>query len=70
MIKIWNPHTGELVKTISGHGDIVCSALFHPKSGLIYSGGIDNFVGIWNEKGESVILYNLISRKGNSTPTA
>lgn len=47
-IKIWNTETGELVKTLNDHKDIVYSVEFNPNNNYLYSGGIDNFILIWN----------------------
>ncbi len=37
-IRLWNAHTGELLKTLTGHKDVVSSVVFSPDGNLIVSG--------------------------------
>ena len=37
-IRLWNAHTGELLKTLKGHKDVVSSVVFSPDGNLIVSG--------------------------------
>ena len=37
-IRVWNAHTGELIKTLTGHKDVVSSVTFSPDGNLIVSG--------------------------------
>ncbi len=37
-IRLWNAHTGELLKTLTGHKDVVSSVAFSPDGNLIVSG--------------------------------
>lgn len=57
-VKIWNVMKGgELMYTLTGHQEIVCSAIWSPVNNYLYSGGIDTFILIWNEKGSQVSIY-------------
>ena len=53
-IKFWNPNNGENVKVLVGHQEIVCNAAWNPVTNNLYSGGIDNYIIIWNKSGECV----------------
>ena len=37
-VRLWNAHTGELIKTLTGHKDVVSSVVFSPDGNLIVSG--------------------------------
>ncbi len=37
-VRLWNAHTGELIKTLTGHKDVVSSVVFSPDGDLIVSG--------------------------------
>ena len=37
-VRLWNAHTGELIKTLTGHKDVVSSVAFSPDGNLIVSG--------------------------------
>ena len=37
-VRLWNAHTGELIKTLTGHKDVVSSVTFSPDGNLIVSG--------------------------------
>ena len=37
-VRLWNVHTGELIKTLTGHEDVVSSVVFSPDGNLIVSG--------------------------------
>jgi len=47
-IKIWNPVNGELLRTLTGHEDIVTSVSISPNGKLIASGSEDDTIKIWN----------------------
>ena len=37
-VRLWNAHTGELIKTLTGHKEVVSSVAFSPDGNLIVSG--------------------------------
>ena len=37
-VRLWNANTGELIKTLTGHKDVVSSVAFSPDGNLIVSG--------------------------------
>ncbi len=37
-VRLWNVHTGELIKTLTGHKDVVSSVVFSPDGSYIVSG--------------------------------
>lgn len=49
-IRIWDPETGDLIRTLTGHTDDVNAIDFSPDGSLIVSGA-----GGWDEPGESTI---------------
>src|SRR5260221_670345 len=46
-IKLWDPHTGEHLRTLEGHSDWVTSVAFSP-DGLLASGSDDKTIKLWN----------------------
>ena len=54
-VRLWNAHTGELIKTLTGHEDVVSSVVFSPDSNLIVSGDWyywDGHLSSWTWSGE------------------
>ena len=54
-VRLWNTHTGELIKTLIGHEDVVSSVVFSPDGNLIVSGDWyywDGQLSSWNWSGE------------------
>ena len=47
-VKLWNPNTGETLKTFDGHSDAVISVSFSPDGNKILSGSLDGTVKIWD----------------------
>jgi len=41
-IKLWNPTTGDLLRTITGHTDDVLSVSFNPNTNVLASGSDDD----------------------------
>jgi WD40 repeat protein len=46
-IKLWNIKTGELIRTLAGHGDGVQSLAFSQNGNILVSCGFDNIIKIW-----------------------
>ncbi|KAG2393744.1 hypothetical protein C9374_007275 [Naegleria lovaniensis] len=55
-IFIWERESGELVRVLSGHEDIVNTVVCHPEYPVICSGGIDDFVNVWAPCNDSLLL--------------
>jgi WD40 repeat protein/basic membrane lipoprotein Med (substrate-binding protein (PBP1-ABC) superfamily) len=54
-VKIWDPQTGELIRTLEGHQAEVTSAVFHPSGSWLASTGRDHTTYLWNlETGEDI----------------
>jgi len=47
-IKLWNPHTGQCLKTLHGHGSWVWAVAFSPDSNFLASGSYDRTIKIWD----------------------
>jgi WD40 repeat protein len=56
-IRVWNPKTGKLVRTLSGHHDEVLSVAFSADGKALLSGSRDGDARFWNlSSGAAVIL--------------
>ena len=57
-VRIWNPETGEPVKTLRGHDSQVRATAFSPDGLWVVSAGHDNHARLWNVEGyaESRVL--------------
>lgn len=57
-VRIWNPETGESVKTLRGHDSQVRATSFSPDGMWVVSAGHDNHARLWNVEGyaESRVL--------------
>ncbi len=54
-VSLWNAHTGELLKTLTGHKDVVSNVAFSPDGNLIVSGDWyywDGHLSSWTWSGE------------------
>lgn len=47
-IKLWHPHTGELLRTLQGHFNYVSSVAFSADGQLLASGSRDNTIKLWS----------------------
>jgi WD40 repeat protein len=47
-IKLWNPHTGQCLKTLHGHGSWVWAVAVSPDSNFLASGSYDHTIKIWD----------------------
>jgi WD40 repeat protein len=48
-VRLWDLKTDRLIQTIEGvHSGIIWAIAFHPQSPLLVTGGIDNYVQLWN----------------------
>jgi WD40 repeat protein len=48
-VRLWDLKTDRLIQTIEGvHSGIIWAIAFHPRSPLLVTGGIDNYVQLWN----------------------
>jgi WD40 repeat protein len=56
LLRLWDVHTGVLVREMAGHTGEVFAAVFHPDGQRIASGGRDRVVRIWDaERGEELV---------------
>jgi len=46
--KLWNLHTGELIRTFSGHSAAVCCFAINPNGTILASGSYDKHIKLWN----------------------
>lgn len=47
-IKVWDASTGECIRTLTGHEDLVRALAFDPSRGRLVSGSYDRTVKVWD----------------------
>jgi len=62
-IKIWNAHSGELLRTLKGHGNIITAIVYSPDGKLIFSASYDRSVRVW-DAGSGAEVQTLMGHKG------
>lgn len=58
-IRVWNADTGDLVKSLKGHGDLVWALTVLPGCGLLCSGSGDGSIRVWDV--DSGVLMNTLT---------
>jgi WD40 repeat protein/serine/threonine protein kinase len=50
LVKIWNPRTGEQVRSIRAHGNAVIAVAFSPNGDLLLTSSVDGTARLWDTK--------------------
>lgn len=53
-MQVWDSRSGQLLRMQQGHKGMVTSLYYAGTVHLLFSGSIDNTVGIWTEKGANL----------------
>lgn len=56
LVNIYCTKQCELLIKISAHKSVVLASVFNPLTGHIYTGGVDNWIGIWSDSGSYVLI--------------
>ncbi|MEA5569912.1 WD40 repeat domain-containing protein [Calothrix sp. UHCC 0171] len=62
-IKLWNPQTGEPLRTFMGHSGGVKALALHPNGQILISGSTDNTIKAW-DLSAGKMLHNFIGHAG------
>lgn len=62
-IKLWNPQTGEPLRTFMGHSAEVTTLALHPSGQILISGSADNTIKIW-DMNTGKVLHTLVGHAG------
>jgi WD40 repeat protein/SpoVK/Ycf46/Vps4 family AAA+-type ATPase len=62
-IRLWDVHTGKLLKTLQGHTNMVKSVTFSPDGTRIASGSFDHTIKLW-DVATGTLLYTLPGHDG------
>ena len=54
-IKLWNPQTGQLIRTLEGNSADVFAVAFKPDGLMLASGGFDKSLRLWNPQSGKLI---------------
>ena len=63
-VKLWEPASGKLLRTLEGHKSTVFSVAFDPTGQTLASGSLDNTVKLW-ERSSGKLLRTLEGHTGN-----
>ncbi|MCS7052505.1 MAG: serine/threonine protein kinase, partial [Ignavibacterium sp.] len=55
-IKLWDVSSGQLIRTLEGHNDIVYSVSFSPDGKILASGSADNTIKLWDINSGQLII--------------
>jgi len=58
--QVWDCRNGQLLRTQQGHKGMVTCLYYAAAVKLLFSGSIDNTVGIWTEKGINLQVLQLL----------
>jgi hypothetical protein len=62
-IKLWNPQTGEPLRTFMGHSGEVNALALHPNGQILISGSADTTIKVW-DLSAGKILHSLVGHTG------
>jgi WD40 repeat protein len=55
LVKIWNPETGDLIRTLTGHPDEIYALAYSPGGEFLASAGWNNPIRIWNPESGALL---------------